>query len=84
MEIKFTINGKAATGLQCEAHFMNWVLALEQEHHEGLLELCYPDGRTNYTSSAIFQVAAYQDYRNIHEQCLDLVNESGIVIERQY
>ena len=28
----FLINGQPATGVEAELHYMNWCLALEQEH----------------------------------------------------
>lgn len=30
----FKINGVPATGVQAELHYMNWCLALEQEHSD--------------------------------------------------
>lgn len=83
VQINFTINGTKATGLQAEAHFVNWALALEQEHNEDLIMLTSND-RCAFEAVRIFQVAAYQDYRQTHTHCLEVVNASGVQINRTY
>jgi hypothetical protein len=77
----FEIAGIKATGLQAEAHFVEWALSLEQEGNKALLELA---SKERYASEAsrIFQVAAYQDYQKDWVHCLEVVRASGITITR--
>lgn len=83
VQVNFSVNGQQVTGLQAEAHFVEWALALEQEHNEDLIMLTCND-RCSSEASRIFQVAAYQDFKQIHSHCLEVTQASGISISRIY
>lgn len=48
----FTVHDKPATGVQAELHYINWCLALENEHN--------PVPRTSLAASADFQAGAWR------------------------
>lgn len=77
----FNIAGNQVNGLQAEAHFVDWALALEQEHNEDLAILTCND-RCSSEAARIFQVAAYQDYSPIYAHCMEVIQASGITITR--
>lgn len=64
----FQINGKDATGTQAELHYMNWCLALEQEH------ATVPHSALEVMSD--FQRGAFRG----DEKALARINLSGIQI----
>jgi len=81
MPITFNIDSVKVTGLQAEAHFVEWALSLEQEGNQDLLKLA---SKERYASEAshIFQVAAYQDFSKNWSHCFEIVKASGIEIVR--
>lgn len=76
--LHITINGEPSTGLQAEAHFVEWALALEQEHNEKLLTACKGE-RTSLAAVDAFQHAAFSPFRTPSE--LDLLNQAGISVK---
>lgn len=80
--ITFEIAGKQVTGLQAEAHFVEWALALKQEHNHMLIALCEDSNRSSSDAVTIFQTAAYQDFNEVAPTCQQLVKQAGITISR--
>lgn len=79
--ITFEIAGKQVTGLQAEAHFVEWALSREQESDQALINLIGKE-RFSLEASRAFQIAAYQDYHAKFADYLEIVQASDITITR--
>jgi hypothetical protein len=76
--LHITINGEPAHGAQAEAHFVEWALALEQEHNEKLLAACKGE-RTSLAAINVFQFAAFSPFRTTAD--CNLLGQAGIEIK---
>jgi hypothetical protein len=82
IQINFVVNGQPVTGFAAQSHFVEWGLALEQEHNQDII-LLTGDDRCALELSRIFQIAAYQPDSLAYPYCVELAQAAGITISRK-